>query len=398
MCHHRALLARRALAPRVLVRRAGLLALASLPLLGCKPASQRVLRAEGRPTASVVPAPPSASARTESVAPSEVTPQAEQAFERARSLVQEGKYRDAIETCDAALDKDHLDARLLGEKAYIRAHYLNERGDEVLEDFWFAASGSGTEHAKAEIWLHRARFEKLRAHTEGWRASLARSLSIEPNATLAAELGARSRCLAEIRVSTSGLAHVVTGWLGVCREVGKSKPGDSVDEATARPRACLSHPGYAGLDASHGCTDDPPWVSTHDYAMYHFTEDFIVPAGGNRFFVMTGRVGEWPAHCDPSVDTRREVIGGLVQVTTELVEHTRPPRSDSEGECWDSLAQVQYEYFSLTSGRSLLSLTMLKDDPIQVNLDAAARRVTLTGGGCDGSVALDGRAWLRPAP
>ena len=380
---------------RVFLRNARLFGLVSLLVIGCRPLKKYLgHRSHGSHFSSKAA---SASVQPESSGDSPRTVDPIRAFERASAQVAAGKYQDAIETCNTALDLGHLDARLLGLQALIRAQHLKDPSYDVLSDFTFAAAGEGSPHVLAEIWLNRAHFEKSNGSLESWRASLSRSLSIEPNPTVAAELGARSRCLASITKPTQGEARLVTGWLGVCRAIGKCEPADHVDEATARTRACLSHPGSAGIDISHGCQDDPPWVSTHDYSMYHWSEDFIAPAGANRYFVLSGGAGEWPAHCDPSVETQREIVGSYLRITTETVAHTIPPHQEPDGRCWDAQAEINVTFYSLASARTLLSISSLKDDGVQVTLDANSRQATLTGGACDGTIALDGRAQLRPA-
>ena len=53
----------------------------------------------------------------------------------------------------------------------------------------------------------------------------------------------------------------------------------------------------------------PPWLSTHHYLLYRWTEDYIAPAGADRFFVYTSSGGRWPARCDPEVEERRTLVG-----------------------------------------------------------------------------------------
>ena len=374
-----------------LLRDAATLALIAATALGCKPLKKHLLR--GHHKGHTVATSLSASVLDEAP-PKLVAP--EVALERARQLLAAGKADKAIEACASALDKSHFDARVLGMQAQIRAQYQKSEPEySVLGDFTFAASADGDEHTKAEIWLNRAHYVKAHADIEGWRASLARSLSLEQNPAVAAELGGRSRCLAEVHVPKGEGARVVTGWLGVCRAVGRCETLERVDEATARTRSCLSHPGTAGLDASHGCSDDPPWLSTHDYSMYHWTEDFIVPLPANRYFVYTTGAGEWPAHCDASIDEQRKVVGGLLQITSEVVEHAAPPRFEVDGECWEAQTRVNYEYYSLATGHHLGVVSWLKDADISATFDAKKRRLVLTGGGCDGTVALDGSATFR---
>jgi len=230
------------------------------------------------------------------------------------------------------------------------------------------------------------------------RAALGRSLLRREQASVRAKLGARSACAAEIRAT--GGPHVVAGWLGVCREVGRCPAGATVTAAEAHALVGQTCALAANApDGSRGCEGDGPWESTYAHDPGALQRSFIAPIGGDRFFVHSLRIESAPLRCRGTSTVSFSASGKVVTVTTARERlwaapgRVLPQESVDEGTCLVLPAATTTAVFELATAKALGDVAVVDHHGVTVVLDAERARLALEGGGCDGCfVPIDGSA------
>jgi len=346
------------------------------------------------------PAAPEATA-----APAAMDPEYEAALRRARQLLAEGRIEAASGAFIAASGKDQvINVRPIVE----RAHMLLTRGEGTSVPFTLdelageleAGTVNGDAELEAQAWYNLSLLYARRGEAERERAALGRSLLRREQPSVRAKLGARSACVAEVHAA--GGPQVVTGWVGVCRALGRCPEGETTTAAAARElvaQTCALPVDAA--DGSRGCEGDGPWESTFAHDPSASQRSFIAALGGDRFFVASLRVEGAPLRCRGSATPRFGLSGALVTVTTA---HERlraapgrvlPQESAYEGVCLELPAATTTAVFELDTAKALGAVTVVDHHGVTVTLDAERSRLALEGGGCDGcSVPLDGAARL----
>jgi len=321
---------------------------------------------------------------------------------RARRLQKSGDLEGAEQAFIAATGSGQdIYYRAIAELSFFELQQHSQASANIEEQF-LVASASPEPELRGQVWFNLGTLYRDTGQPEAERAALARSLAANPTAAAKSKLGQRSACVAEIssRMPITE-AMLQTGWTGVCRGLGLCTDAD-VSEDEARKLACLESSGSAAEpDQSHGCTGDPPWRSSYGYQHFRMTTAFIAPAGPGQFFVVVQSVGGWPAVCSPYSDYSVKLADGTIHMTQEFTDSNiargrDTPQADPEnGLCWETPETRTHTFYDVKSGKVLASLQTVDDLPVEVTLDAAARKVRLSGGGCDGSVPLDGsNRWL----
>jgi len=360
-------------------------------------------RGEGRrlepPLPPRRPPPPAAPAAT--AAPAAMDPEYEAEFRRARQLLAEGRIEAASRAFIAASGRDRVvNVRPIVE----RAHMLLTRGEGTSVPFTLdelaaeleAGTGSGDAELEAQAWYNLSLLYARRGEAERERAALGRSLLRRELPSVRAKLGARPACAAEVHAA--GGPQVVTGWVGVCRGLGRCREGETMTAAAARELVgeTCALPADAA-DGSRGCEGDGPWESTFAHDPSASQRSFIAALGGDRFFVASVRVESAPLRCQGAATPSFGLSGALVTVTTA---HERlraapgrvlPQESVDEGACLELPAATTTAVFELDTAKALGAVTVVDHHGVTVTLDAERSRLALEGGGCDGCfVPLDG--------
>jgi hypothetical protein len=319
---------------------------------------------------------------------------------RARKLQADLKLEEAAEAFVRATGTGQdMYYRAIAELAY----FDMTQGKSPREEAEFellVATQSPEYEVRGQAWFNLATLYRDHGRPEASRAALARSLSARDNAKVRSQLGTRSACTAELGPREAAVQpEFVTGWTGVCEYLGLCEGQPS--PAEARKNSCVSATTAAEPPDSHGCNDDPPWLSTFNYQWYAMDQAFIAPAGTNRFLVTKTRVGGWPAPCHPLNDFVMEVEGGYVRLTQRFTAlqpargHDTPQIDPENGLCWTAPEVVSVAVHSLRSGKLLAAFSTVGDLSIEAKLDAAGQRLVLSGGSCDGFVRLDGSMKLE---
>lgn len=319
---------------------------------------------------------------------------------RARKLQADLKLEEAAEA--------FVRATGTGQDLYYRAiaelgYFDMTQGKASREEAEFellVATDSPESDVRGQAWFNLATLYRDIGQPEASRAALARSLSSRDNARVRAQLGKRSACSVELGPRRAAIEpEIVTGWTGVCEHLGLCDGQPS--QAEARKNACVTATSAAEPPESHGCTDDPPWLSTFNYQWYAMDQAFIVPAGEGRFLVTKTRIGGWPAPCQPQNDFVVEVEGDYVRLTQRYTElqpargHDTPQLDPENGLCWTAPEVVSVAVHSLRSAKQLTAFSTVAGFSVEARLDAAGQRLVLSGGGCDGFVRLDGSMKLE---
>lgn len=328
------------------------------------------------------------------------------ALAKARRLLAEGKDKEAEEAfVDAAGREEALDLRAVVEHAYmvLRAN----PDDENLESELLAGTGSKDRELAAQAWYYLALLHAANKRPEAERAALARSLELRDQPVVRAMLAGRTTCLVETDARVvSAQPRVVSGWSGVCSELGLCASGEAVDEAEARKRACVECSGAANEpDKSHGCKGSGPWESSFEYMHFSRSVAWIAPAGGNRFLLSSTREGSWPATCRGSASSTWNKRGAFAHVKQtndglcSLRGRDVPQGNPDTGGCLQGPETVSHGVFDLATGKLVAGIGTAPGHEIKVEVDAGNRRVVLRGGHCDGYVPLDGSMrWVAGSP
>lgn len=321
---------------------------------------------------------------------------------RARRLQKAGDLAGAEQAFIAATGSGQdVYHRAVAELSFLDLD-LGKRPRAEIEAQFLVASASPESDVRGQAWFNLARLYREAGEPEAERAALARSLAESPTAAAKSRLGQRSTCVAEVGPRTPRAKPViVTGWVGVCRELQLCNDAP-VSEEEARKLACLECSGSAAEpDESHGCSDSPPWRSSFRYQHYGMDLAFIAPTTRGQFFVIASRVGGWPAICGSLFDYSADLAGDTMHIREQLtasdVARGRDaPQADAvNGLCWDAPETRSHTFYDTKTAKLLATLQLVEGLPVEVTLDAAARRVRLAGGGCDGSLPLDGsNRWL----
>jgi len=361
------------------------------------PSASAVASASPRPSASTVlgglPTPPAS-----------VTPPTADHERKYRDLL--GRARKLQKNGDlAGAEQAYIAATGSGQDVYYRAiaelsyFELQQRSQPIaeIEAQFLVASASDEPDVRGPAWFNLATLYRDTGHDEAERAALARSLAANPTAAAKSRLGQRSTCVAEIssRIPPTE-AFIQTGWREVCSGLALC-PDAPASEEEARKLACLECSGSAAEpDQSHGCPGAPPWRSSYGYQHFRQWTAFIAPAGPGQFFVVSQSVGGWPAVCSPYTDYSVDLAGDTIHMTEKVTGSSvargrDTPQADPEnGLCWEAPETRTHTFYDVKSAKVLASVRVVDDFPVEVTLDAAARKVRLSGGGCDGSVPLDG--------
>ncbi len=349
------------------------------------------------------PLPPAAPVVT--VAPVAMDPGQAAALGRARQLLSEGRIEAASQAFIAASGKDPL---VTVRPVVERAHMLLTRGAgttvpftlDELEGQLEAGTVSGDAELEAQAWYNLALLYARQGEAERERAALGRSLLRREQASVRAKLGDRAACAAEIRAI--GGPQVVTGWLGVCRKVGRCPEAATMTaaEAHALVGQTCALPATAA-DGSRGCEGDGPWESTYAHDPGASQRSFIAPIGGDRFFVHSVRIESAPLRCGGTSTLSFSPSSALVTVTTAQERlrvapgRSLPQESVDEGTCLVLPATTTTAVYELATAKALGEVSVVDHHGVTVTLDVERYRLVLEGGGCDGGfVPLDGSARL----
>jgi hypothetical protein len=319
---------------------------------------------------------------------------------RARKLQADLKLEDAAEAfVRAAGTGQDMYYRAIAELGYFDMTQGNASREGAAFELLVATESPESE-VRGQAWFNLATLYRDLGQPEAWRAALARSLSARDNAKVRAQLGKRSACTVELGSREAPVQpELVTGWTGVCEYLGLCEGQPS--PAEARKNACVTATSAAEPPDSHGCSGDPPWLSTFNYQWYAMDQSFIVPAGGDRFLVTKTRIGGWPAPCHPQNDFLVEVEGDYVRLTQRYTElqpargHDTPQIDPENGLCWTAPEVVSIAVHSLRGGKPLAAFSTVGAFSVEARLDAAGQRLVLSGGSCDGFVRLDGSMKLE---
>lgn len=386
-----------------------LLALASCRSRSAPPTATRAEPARSSASASAAPPVPTAAPLRSAPVPSArrvaepLDTASRAALDRARKLQAEGRLEQAkAEFLRASGDGQVLNLRPLVELGYLQLTTHGESAEEA-ERLLLAGTASDDPTLEAQAWFNLSKLHERQSEPEAERAALARSLSRRDHQAVRDELGARSRCVAEVgkRRATS-TPTTVAGWQGVCVQLQLCSSRD-VSPAEARRTACLeSSYSAAEPDVSHGCPGAGPWMSTFGYSWFSHHSGFIAPVARERYFVDLARVGAWPATCRGSITPEWKLDGAYAVVTLEDDELAqlpgRPiPQQDAQnGVCISGAGTTTTAVYALESAKLLAAVSVSARHPVQVRFDAAQKRLALSGGGCDGSVPVDGSFALEP--
>lgn len=316
---------------------------------------------------------------------------------RARRLQKSGDIEGAEQAFIAATGSGQdVYYRAIAELSYFELQQRSQPTTSIEAQF-LVASASPEPDVRGQVWFNLATLYRDIGQNEAERAALARSLALNPTAAAQSRLGQRSACVAEIssRIPPTE-ATIQTGWAGVCGSLALC-PDAPTSEAEARKLACLECSGSAAEpDQSHGCAGAPPWRSSYGYQHFRQWTAFIAPAGPGQFFVVVQNVGGWPAVCSSYSDYSVELAGDTIHMTEQFTASSiargrDTPQADPEnGLCWEAPETRTHTFYDVKSAKVLASVQVVDALPVKVTLDAAARKVRLSGGGCDGSVPLDG--------
>lgn len=342
-----------------------------------------VASASGRPAAVRVP-------------PEPLSAECKAALARARKLQVDGDYEQAkAEFVRAAGAGDSPNLQPLVELGYMDLTKSGAADEAAL--FLRAGTRAGDPVLEGQAWYNLSLFYAQSTDVEAERAALARSLAVRDNTTVKAKLGARSRCVAEIGPRNGApllTPAVVAGWNAVAEHVGRGSDGSP---AEARAAACVECSCNASdPDTSHGCPGAGPWDIGYGYQWYTYNKGFIAQLPQNRFFVSFGRVGTFYQTCSSAPEPSWKQQGAYAIATLEDDEVTpfpgRPvPQEGGEGACLRGPGSTTTAVFALGTAELRGTVTVVAGHPVDVRVDEAAKRIVLSGGGCDGFVALDGK-------
>ena len=339
-------------------------------------------------------APPPSSPRRPPAAPLDAASQA--ALGRARKLQADGSFDEAkAEFLKAWGGPGVMNLQPLVELGYMEL----QRGPGDAEEaaaFLRAGTASGDPVIEAQAWYNLSRVYSLTADTEAERATLARSLVRRANKTVESKLKGRSVCVAEVlqREYVQQSVAVVTGWQAVCENVGRCD-GSVTGAAEAREQACVTAAG-ADHEDKHGCRDPGPWESSWNYSWFTFQASWVAPLSDNRFFVASGRGGGWPARCQTSSWPTWSQAGPYAVALIDesqlepFPDRAGPFEDPEKGACLESPGPDVTAVYAAHTAKLLAAVRIPRDFGVTVKVDEAAKRLTLSGGGCEGYLALDG--------
>jgi hypothetical protein len=70
--------------------------------------------------------------------------------------------------------------------------------------------------------------------------------------------------------------------------------------------------------------------------------------------------------------------------------HSAPQGDPENGTCMEGIEETTTAIFELKTAKLLAQVSVAHGHPVEIHLDEAARRLVLSGGGCDGYLPLDG--------
>jgi hypothetical protein len=352
------------------------------------------------------------------------------AIARRRSLT--GDQQGALEAFTEALRAQPLDARAWAELAYA-AHLA---GRDARGEFHVARSLTRDKTLLAQIWFNTALAEERHGAPEAARIAL---VLAEANGSTAAaqKLGAASRCAATWTTAPKSRADLT--FVRTWREaLAASGPRCSVDpppttEADARRAVCTGCLDMLTPTTPDACTGPGPWTIDLGAWQAHTFGVMVQPLPGGRMFVdpfideqggvrLTpagdALMRETPAYdeglttgmslSEPgnpyvtnqdhwSDDAPAEGAGGGTFCPPLLKGEIEPPRARCNQCFWPELPldqPRQLHYYAPATGRELLRIHVWNGD---VKATVRGATATITGGGCQATVALPPAAPAPPA-
>jgi hypothetical protein len=319
---------------------------------------------------------------------------------RARKLQADGELERArTEFLRAAGEKQVVNLQPLVELAYMELTRGGGSTDEAALLLRAGTSSSDTT-LEAQAWYNLSLLHAQKGETEAERAALARSLARRENKTVSSKLAGRSRCVAEVVNQTDVKPVIVSGWKQVCARLGRCDDTVASDD-DARKAACV-WTRYGGEDEIHGCAEQGPWESTWNYSWFTNDIGFIAPLSGGRFFVASGRAGGWPARCTGNWWPKFELRGTYLVTEIEqglldaMPGRPLPENGNEQGVCLEAPGPTTTALFSTATGKLLGAVSVPPGFDVELRIDDDARRLALSGGGCDGHVPLDGTMRFVP--
>jgi len=347
------------------------------------------------PFSSAAPsARPPTTPRRPPAAPLDAASQA--ALARARKLQADGSFGEAkTEFLKAWGGTGVMNLQPLVELGYMELQHGPGDADEATA-FLRAGTASGDPVIEAQAWYNLSLAYALTADTEAERAALARSLARRDNKTVKNKLKGRSLCVAEVlqREDVQQSVALVIGWQAVCENVGRCD-GSVTNAAEARDQTCVTAAG-ADHEDKHGCQDPGPWESTWNYSWFSSQASWVAPLSHNRFFVAQGRAGGWPARCQASFWPTWSTAGPYAVAFIDesqlepFPDRAGPLEDPENGACLESPGPDVTAVYAADTAKLLAAVRVPADFGVTVKVDEARKRLTLSGGDCEGYVPLNG--------
>jgi hypothetical protein len=360
---------------------------ASAPKAAATPAPSSSGSAAPRTAASPVPRRPPA-------APLDAGSKA--ALARARKLQAESNFDEAkAEFLKAWGGTGVMNLQPLVELGYMELQSGPRSQDEATA-LLRAGTASGDPIIEAQAWYNLSLAYARSGEHEAERAALARSLTRRDNQTVKAKLKGRSLCVVEVlqEPAVQQTVKVVSGWQGVCERVGRCD-GTATTAAEARQQSCVTAAG-AEQEDKHGCEGAGPWDSSWGYSWFTFQASWVAPLAHDRFFVAQGRGGGWPARCQATFwptwsQAAPYTVAFIDESQLEPFPDRAVPLEDPEnGACLESPGPDVTAVYAADTAKLLAAVRVPYDFGVTVRVDESAKRLTLSGGGCDGYVPLNG--------
>jgi hypothetical protein len=326
------------------------------------------------------------------------------ALARARKLQAESKFDEAkAEFLKAWGGTSVMNLQPLVELGYMELDHGPGGLDEAI-GLLRAGTASGDPIIEAQAWYNLSLAYARNGEQEGERAALARSLTRRENKTVKAKLKGRSLCVVEVlrEPAVQQTVDIVSGWPAVCQKLGRCD-GTTSTVAEAKAQTCVTTAG-AGHENQHGCEGAGPWESSWDYSWFMFQAAWVAPLAHDRFFVAQGRAGGWPARCQGSFwptwsQAGPYAVAFLDESQLEAFPDRAVPLEEPErGACLESPGPEVTAVYAANTAKLLAAVRVPQGFGVTVHVDEGAKRLTLSGGGCEGYVPLDGSMRFATSP